>query len=62
MIAQASTTAGMARPVPSSRTSPSASARAEPLASISLPKTAPSRKSGKNEMMKLPVAVMKTWV
>jgi hypothetical protein len=40
----------------------SPSTRALPLASISLPKTAPSRKSGKYWMTNPPVASMKTWV
>ena len=35
---------------------------AEPLSSISLPNTAPSKNSGKNEMMNSPVLVMKIWV
>ncbi len=59
---QQSTTETMARSGPSFSLTASASAFAAPLSSISLPKTAPSRNSGKNETMKEPVLLMKIWV
>ena len=60
--AQASTTAITARAAPIRPVIARAIARAEPLSSISLPNTAPSRKSGKNWTMKRPAPLMSVWV
>ena len=60
--AQASTTAITARVSPSRSVMPRAMESAAPLSSISLPKTPPSRKSGKKLMMKRPVPCMKVRV
>lgn len=62
MIAQESTTARTARVSPSPRMMARASTSALPVSSMSLPKIAPSRNSGKYFMMKSAAAPMKTWV
>ncbi len=52
----------MARSGPSLAMTDCAMDLADPLSSISLPKMAPSMKSGKKATMKSPVLVMKIWV
>ena len=52
----------MARSGPSLAMTDWAMDLAEPLSSISLPKIAPSMKSGKKAMMKSPVLDMKIWL
>ena len=57
-----STTAAMARAAPKRFTIQRAMASAAPLSAITLPKMAPSKKTGKNWVRYLPRLCMKTWV